>query len=171
MFFTEVTGAFMAQSNALLADSLDMLADVFVYGLSLLVLTKGHQARVSASLLKGGLMAVLGVFVVGEAIYKIIYPVQPLGATISIIGVLALVANAVCLLLLMKHKNTDLNVKSAWICTRNDVMANVGVIIAGILVVYFNSMLPDIIVGLGIAFIVLQSSIGIIKEGMKHKRE
>lgn len=171
MFFTEAIGGYLAHSNALLADSLDMLADVFVYGLSLYVLTKGHQARVKASLVKGILMVVLGLFVVGEAIYKIIHPIQPTAETISIIGGIALVANAICLVLLIKHRNTDLNVKSAWICTRNDVFANAGVIVAGFLVAYFNSMWPDILIGLVIALIVLQSSIGIIKEGLKHTNE
>lgn len=171
MFFTEVTAAFLADSSALLADSLDMLADVFVYGLSLYALTRGHQARVKASLIKGALMAVLGVFVIGEALFKIVHPVQPLGETISLIGGLAFVANAACLFLLTRYKNTDLNTKSAWICSRNDVFANISVIIAGILVGYYNSMWPDIIIGLGIAFVVLQSSFGIIKEGMKHRGE
>src|SRR3989338_9934153 len=167
MFFTEAIGGYLAHSNVILPDSLDMLADVFVYGVSLYVLTKGHQARVKASLLKGGLMFILGFFVVGEAIYKIIHPIQPTAETISIIGGLAFIANAICLILLVRHKNTDLNVKSAWICSRNDVFANISVIIAGILVGYFNSMWPDILVGLGIAFIVLQSSVGIIKEAFK----
>ncbi len=84
---------------------------------------------------------------------------------------IAFIANALCLFLLMKHKNTDLNTKSAWICSRNDVMANVGVVITGFLVGYFNSIWPDIIIGLMIAFIVLRSSLSIIKEGINHKRE
>ena len=170
MFFTEAIGGYIAHSNALWADSLDMLADVFVYGLSLYVLSRGHQARVKASLVKGWLMASLGLIVVGEAIYKIINPVQPVAEAISIIGGIALIANAISLILLIKYKNTDLNTKSAWICSRNDVFANMSVIIAGILVGYFNSMWPDILVGLGIAFVVLQSPFGIITEGLKHKK-
>jgi cation diffusion facilitator family transporter len=169
MFFTEAIGGYVAKSNALWADSLDMLADVFIYGLSLYVLTRGHQARVKASLAKGWLMAGLGLFVVGEAIYKIVNPVLPTAEAISVIGGIAFVANLICLLLLLRHKDTDLNTKSAWICSRNDVFANVSVVVAGILVGYFNSMWPDILVGLGIAFIVLRSSIGIIKEALKHR--
>lgn len=171
MFLTEVTGGYLAHSNALLADSLDMLADAFVYGLSLYVLTRGHQAKVTASLIKGLLMFLLGIFVIGEAVYKIFNPVQPIAETITIIGGIAVIANLVCLLLLMKYKNTDLNVKSAWICSRNDVFANISVIIAGLLVGYFGSMWPDIIIGLGIAIVVLQSSVGIIKEALEHRKE
>lgn len=171
MFFTEVTGGYLAHSNALLADSLDMLADVFVYGLSLYALTRGHQAKVTASLIKGILMAVLGLFVVAEAVYKIFNPTLPIAETITTIGAIAVLANATCLFLLMKYKNTDLNTKSAWICTRNDVFANIAVIFAGLLVAYFGSMWPDILIGLGIAFVVLQSSVGIIKEALKHRNE
>lgn len=171
MFFVEVIGGYIAHSNALLADSLDMLSDAFVYGLSLFVLAKGHEAKVNASLIKGVLMGLLGLLVVGEALYKIIHPLQPIGEVVSIIGGVALLANVVSLLLIMKHKDTDLNVKSAWICSRNDVMANVGVITAGFFVVYFNSMWPDILIGLIIAFVVLQSSVGIIGEAIKHKHK
>ncbi|PIZ76731.1 hypothetical protein COY05_00140 [Candidatus Peregrinibacteria bacterium CG_4_10_14_0_2_um_filter_38_24] len=72
--------------------------------------------------------------------------------------------------LLFKHKAKDLNIRSAWICSRNDVVANIGVIIAGLLVAKFNSMWPDIIVGLIIAFIVIKSSLQIIKESLEHNR-
>lgn len=170
MFFVEVIGGYIAHSNALLADSLDMLSDAFIYGLSLFVLAKGHEAKINASLIKGILMGLLGLFVVGEALYKIIHPVQPIGEIVSIIGAIALLANVVSLFLIMKYKDTDLNVKSAWICSRNDVMANVSVIIAGLLVVYFNSMWPDILIGLIIAFVVLKSSTWIIIEALKHKK-
>lgn len=170
MFFTEIIAGYLAHSNALFADSLDMLGDVFVYAISLFVLSKGNLAKANASLVKGVVMTLLGLFVIGEAIYKIAYPIQPIAETISIIGGIALIANAICLVLLMRHKNTDLNVKSAWICSRNDVMGNVSVIFVGLLVGYFGSMWPDIIVGLGIALIILQSSIGIIKEALKYRK-
>jgi len=168
MFLTEAVAGYIAHSSALWADSLDMLSDVFVYALSLLVLSSGHQARVKASLVKGILMLLLGIFVVGEAIYKIINPIQPIAETISLIGTIALVANVICLILLMRHKNTDLNIKSSWICSRNDVFANAGVIIAGFLVGYFSSMWPDIIISSIIAFVVLGSARGVIKESLQH---
>lgn len=168
MFLTEAVAGYIAHSNALWADSLDMLSDVFVYGLSLYVLSRGHQARVKASLMKGVLMCLLGIFVVGTTIYKIINPVQPIGETISLIGTLALIANIACLFLLMRYKNTDLNIKSAWICSRNDVFSNGGVIIAGFLVVYFSSMWPDIIISSAISFVVLSSARGVIKESLQH---
>ena len=168
MFAVEAVSGLVAHSNALLADSLDMLGDAFVYGVSIAVLTKHPSVRAKASLAKGIIMFVLGLFVVGENIYKIINPVIPIAETITVIGLLALLANAVSFMLLLKHKAKDLNVRSAWICSRNDIVANIGVIIAGLLVAKFNSMWPDVMVGFIIAFIVLQSSLQIIKESFRH---
>ena len=171
MFFVEVVGGLIAHSNALLADSLDMLGDAFVYGISIAVLFKHPSVRAKASLVKGIIMLLLGFFVVGESIFKIINPVIPVAEIITIIGLLALLANAVSFVLLLKHKAKDLNVRSAWICSRNDVFANIGVIIAGLLVARFNSMWPDVTVGLIIAFIVIQSSFQIIKESLEHSKQ
>ena len=171
MFFVEVISGFISHSNALLADSLDMLGDAFVYGISIAVLFKHPSVRARASLVKGITMLLLGFFVVGESIFKIINPVVPVAETITIIGLLALLANAVSFVLLLKHKAKDLNVRSAWICSRNDVIANIGVIIAGLLVARFNSMWPDIAAGLIIAFIVIQSSFQIIKESLDHGKQ
>lgn len=170
MFLVEFIAGRLSHSNALTADSLDMLGDTFVYGISLLVISKSHEVKARASLVKGIVMMALGVYVVIEAVYKIVNPLMlPVAQTISTIGVIALIANAICFVLLLKHKHSDLNVKSAWICSRNDVVANVSVIIAGLLVGYFNSMWPDIIVGLAIAVVVLYSSVGIIKESLRHR--
>src|SRR3989344_3288013 len=170
MFFVEVVSGLIAHSNALLADSLDMLGDAFVYGISIAVLSKHPSVRAKGSLVKGAVMLVLGLFVVGENVFKIINPVVPLAETITVIGLLALLANAVSFMLLLKHKAKDLNVRSAWICSRNDVVANIGVIIAGLLVAKFNSMWPDVTVGLIIACIVIQSSLRIIKESLNHSK-
>lgn len=171
MFFVEVISGFISHSNALLADSLDMLGDAFVYGISIAVLFKHPSVRAKASLVKGITMLLLGLFVVGESIFKIFNPVIPIAETITIIGLLALLANAVSFILLLKHKAKDLNVRSAWICSRNDVIGNIGVIIAGLLVARFNSMWPDVVVGLIIAFIVIQSSFQIIGESLNHNFE
>jgi Co/Zn/Cd efflux system component len=109
--------------------------------------------------------------VLGQVVYKIIHPIVPVAETITFISLIALVANLVCLFLLTRYKKTDLNTKSAWTCSRNDVVANVGVMIAGLLVGYFNSMWPDLMVGFAIASIVLYSSIDVIRDSMKHKNE
>ena len=94
MFLVEVVGGLIAHSNALLADSLDMLGDAFVYGVSIAVLFKHPSVRAKASLVKGIIMLLLGLFVIGESIFKIINPVIPIAETITVIGLLALFANA-----------------------------------------------------------------------------
>ncbi len=168
MFFVEFISGIVVDSNALIADSLDMFGDAFVYGLSLFVLSKSHKTQAKASLIKGIIMLLFGLYVFWEAFYKIINPVIPLAQTITLLGFLALVANIICFFLLTKNKNENINIKSAWVCSRNDIYGNIGVIIAGILVGYFNSMWPDIIVGIGIAGLAVYFSIGVIKESLKH---
>lgn len=170
MFGLEFFFGLISHSSALIADSLDMLGDVFVYGVSLYVLKKGFEAKRKASLLKGLLMTALGLYVVVESIIKIFTPVEPVGQIISTLGIIALIANLICFYLLIKHKNGDMNIKSAWICSRNDVIANVGVIVAGLLVIALGSKWPDIIVGLAISAIVLQSSVDIIKDSWKKSK-
>jgi Co/Zn/Cd efflux system component len=167
MFLVEFTTGYLSNSSALIGDSLDMLGDAFVYGISLFVLYRGAIAQVKASLVKGGLTLLLGLYVVGDSVYKIINPVLPVAETISLIGFIALLANVVCFVLLLKYRSKDLNVKSSWICSRNDLIANTSVIVAGFLVAYFNSRWPDIIIGLGIAGVVIQSAVSIIKEGLE----
>lgn len=171
MFMVEAISAYSAHSNALLADSLDMLGDAFVYGLSLLVLSKSHVTKAKASLAKGIIMTLLGLMVLGQVIYKIVYPSVPVAETITLISLIALVANIACLFLLTRFKKTDLNTRSAWTCSRNDVVANVGVMIAGVLVGFFNSMWPDLIAGFAIASVVLYSSIDVIRDSIGHKNE
>ncbi|OGG15358.1 hypothetical protein A3D77_07500 [Candidatus Gottesmanbacteria bacterium RIFCSPHIGHO2_02_FULL_39_11] len=168
MFIAEFIGGILASSNALLGDSLDMLGDASVYGVSLLVMNKSSNLRAKASLIKGLIMLLLGFFVVYKSILRIIVPTLPQAETITLLGVVALIANLVSFLLLMKHRKEDINVKSAWICSRNDVTANVAVIGAGLLVSYFNSAWPDIFVGLGISFLIIQSSVQVIAESYKH---
>ena len=114
-------------------------------------------------------MMLLGLYVVIDIIYKIINPIIPTAEVISIVGIIALLANVISFLLLLKYRNGDINARSSWICFRNDMWANVAVIIAGLLVGYLNSMVPDIIAGLGIVIVVLYSSFHIIKESLHYR--
>jgi len=164
MFCVEMIFGTLAHSTSLIADSLDMLGDTFVYGISLYVLTKNQQARNKASFIKGMVMLLLGLNVIRDVVIKTLNPTLPIAEIITIIGAIALLANLLCFYLLQKHKGDEINIRSAWICSRNDVIANISVIGAGFLVGAFNSMWPDILVGLGIALLVLDSSFQIIKE-------
>jgi Co/Zn/Cd efflux system component len=102
--------------------------------------------------------------VAAEAIYKTIYPILPHGETISLIGLLALAANTWCFLLLYRHRADNLNMSSVWLCSRNDLFANSGVIIAGLAVIYSQSRWPDIIVGGIIAALFLNSAISVLQQ-------
>lgn len=170
MFIVELAGGILAHSNALVADSLDMFGDAFVYGLSLFVLTKSHHLQAKASMIKGIIMLLFGLYVFWESINKIINPVLPSAETITLLGILALIANAICFYLLTRHKDKNINMKSAWICSRNDIYGNISVIGAGFLVGYFNSMWPDIIVGIGLAALVSYFSIQVITESLRHAK-
>ncbi len=168
MFIVEFAGGILGNSSALLADSADMISDAFVYGVSLWALAENHHIKAQVSLVKGVLMGILGLFVLGEAVYKILVPSLPEAGLIYVLGFFALIANLITMLLLLRFRNEDINVKSAWLCSRNDVLGNAAVIAGGFLVLYFGSMWPDIIVGVSIAFVVLWSSVGIMRDSIPH---
>ena len=170
MFVVEATAGLAAHSTALLADSLDMLGDALVYGFSLYVLAKGARWQAISALFKGSIMAAFGIFVLGEAVYKIIYPVFPVAETIGIIGAVALLANSLCLALLWRHRSDDINMHSVWLCSRNDIVANTSVLLTAAFVWLLGSGLPDIIIGIFIATVFLRSAFYVIYRASEHLR-
>lgn len=168
MFFIEATAGLLAHSVALLADSLDMLGDALVYGFSLYVLSRGPRWQALSALFKGAIMAVFGVFVLGEALYKIMYPVVPAAQAIGGIGALALFANSVCLWLLWRHRSDDINMHSVWLCSRNDIIANTSVLVAAAAVWTLKSGWPDIVIGIAIAAVFLRSAIYVLYRAISH---
>ena len=162
MFLVEGGAGLWAASTALMADSLDMLGDTLVYGFSLYVLGKGGRWLSLSALFKGLIMAGFGLVVLAEAVYKFYYPVTPVAEAIGIVGGLALFANSVCLWLLWRHRSDDINMNSVWLCSRNDIIANCSVLVAGALVWLLSSGWPDIVVGLGIAALFLRSAFHVI---------
>jgi cation diffusion facilitator family transporter len=170
MFAVEMLAGLAAHSTALLADAADMLGDALVYGFSLYVLTRDEIWQARAALLKGLFMLAFALGVAAEAIYKTIYPILPHGETISLIGLLALAANTWCFLLLYRHRADNLNMSSVWLCSRNDLFANSGVIIAGLAVIYSQSRWPDIIVGGIISALFLNSAIGVLRQSIASLR-
>jgi cation diffusion facilitator family transporter len=162
MFLLEAAAGFWADSTALKADSLDMLGDALAYGVSLYVLRKSEVWNAYAALFKGSLMALFGLLVLAEVIVKILHPSMPVASTIGIMGALAMAANLTCLMLLWKSRGDDLNMHSVWLCSRNDILVNAGVLATALGVKVFQSGWPDILIGLAIAVIVLKSSYGVI---------
>lgn len=171
MFLIEYSAGLLAHSTALLADSLDMLGDAFVYAFSLYVINRSAKWLAISALFKGIIMLSFGLFVLAEATYKIINPVLPSAELIGSIGVLALAANLLCLRLLWTHKSDDINMRSVWLCSRNDVIANSGVILAAIAVWLIGNRWPDIIVGLAIAVLFLRSAWSVLTESISQIRQ
>ncbi len=170
MFCLELIVGIMAGSVALQADSLDMLSDTLVYGFSLYAIGKSHRWRVGSAMLKGSIMAIFGIGVLIQSIYRFLAGGIPESHFMIIMSVIALIANASCLFLLSSHKTDDINMHSTWVCSRNDIIANTSVFLAAAFVAVTQSKLPDIIVGLLITTIFLKSAISILKASYKELR-
>ena len=164
MFVIELTAGLFAGSVALQADSLDMLGDALVYSFSLYVIAKSIRWRAASAMLKGTVMAVFGVAVLAQTIYKLLYGGVPEAQLIGGFGAAALAANLFCLYLLTRHRSDDVNMRSTWLCSRNDIIANVSVLIAAALVAASGTMWPDIVVGLMITALFLRTSFTVVSE-------
>ncbi len=167
MFFVEGAAGLLAHSTSLLADALDMLGDALVYGFSLFVLARSARWQAGAALAKGVFMLAFGLGVLAEAAYKIFNPVMPGVATMGAVGALALAANLVCFFLLYRHRGDNLNMRSTWLCSRNDLVANVGVLLAAAASGALASRWPDIVVGVTIAALFLHSALGVLRESLR----
>lgn len=163
MFIVEGVAGLAAHSTALLADALDMLGDALVYGFSLFVLARSARWQAGAALAKGSFMLLFGIGVLGEALYKVFTPIMPNAATMGVIGGLALAANLVCFILLYRHRGDNLNMSSTWLCSRNDLIANTGVLFAAAASHALLSRWPDIIVGVIIASLFLSSAFKVLR--------
>lgn len=163
MFFVEIVTGIKSGSTSLLSDSLDFLGDSANYLISLIVLPMALSYRAKASMVKGLTMGVFGLFILITSIYRAFYGEVPSYSEMSIVGFLALLVNVSALLILLKFRDGDSNVRSVWVCSRNDAIGNMAVILAGIAVYFFQSKYPDLIVAFILAFLALQASQEIIK--------
>jgi len=170
MFVVELAAGLLSGSVSLVADSLDMLGDALVYGFSLYVVARGARMKAKAALFKGLIMLGFGLFVLGQAIYRIAVPQLPVFETIGAIGLLALTANGICFWLLWKHRAEDINMSSVWLCSRNDIIANISVLFAAAGVWLTHSGWPDIAVGLALAALFLRSSVHVLRESIRELR-
>jgi cation diffusion facilitator family transporter len=167
MFVAEFSAGLVSGSTALLADSLDMLADALIYALGLFALGRARHWRARTALTSGILQLLLGLGVATEAIWKTVADGLPDAATMGLFGAIALLANTVCFLLLARFRDGDINLRATWVCSRNDMIGNVGVLIAAALVVSTGSSLPDTVIGLGIAAVVIHSAWRIVTEAIE----
>ena len=163
MFVVEFAAGLVAHSTALLADSVDMLGDAIVYGFSLYVIGRGAVWQARGALLKGSIMAAFAAGIVVEVALKVARGVTPAPEIMSVVGVVALGANASVLAFLWRHRSDDLNMRSAWLCSRNDVIANAGVVLAAAGVAITGTPWPDIVVGGGIAALFAMSAVSVLR--------
>lgn len=170
MFFVIAGAAFYGRSTALLSDSLDNLGDALTYGLSLYVVSQGNLAKAKVALFKGGLIFLGACLVLIQIIQKLIVPVLPAYEIMSIFSVAGLVANALCLFLLWKHRHEDINMSSVWECSRNDIASNLSVLLAAAAVWFFESGWPDIIIASCLVILLLNSSFRVINLALKELR-
>jgi Co/Zn/Cd efflux system component len=169
-FVVELVAALLAHSTALLADSVDMLGDALVYGFSLYVVGRGAAWAARGALLKGGVMAAFGAGVLVEVALKLARGVVPAVEIMTGVGVLALAANGITLLLLWRRRPDDVNMRSAWLCSRNDVVANVVVLVAAGGVAHTGSAWPDVVAGLLIAGLFSVSAVDVIRTARRELR-
>jgi len=162
MFVAEICIGFVADSTGLIADSLDMLADAVVYGISLYAVGRSYSKQASAAKLSGYFQILLALAALTEVGRKLFRGSEPSSNLMMSVALVALIANVTCLFLLARHRNGKIHMKASWIFSTNDVLANLGVILAGFLVASTHSPLPDLIIGTIIALIVLRGAFAIL---------
>nr|WP_242041672.1 cation transporter [Alkalinema sp. FACHB-956] len=169
MFIVGIVAGVLAHSTALVADSLDMLADASVYTMSLFAVGKSAHHKNRAATLSGIFQITLAVMVVVDVFRRFVWGSSPESDWMIAIALLALIANSYGLYLLSKHRKGEVHMRASWIFTQNDVIANFSVIIAGLLVTLFNSRYPDLMVGFGIASLVVWGGISIIRDAQRDR--
>lgn len=171
MFLFEFVLGFISESTGLLADSIDMLADSLVYGISLYAVGRASIIKNKAAMFSGIFQIILAFGCLFEVIRRFLFGSDPISSFMIGVSTLALIANLACLFLIYKHKEGGVHMKASWIFSANDVLANCGVIFAGILVYVTNSRYPDLVVGGLIGIIVMRGAFQILKIARLDKRE
>lgn len=170
MFAVEMTAGQLARSQALQADALDFFADAVTYGISLAVIGASLKTRSMAAAAKGVSLFLMGLWVFGSTIWRVFQGGVPEAPVMGVIGFLALAANVASVLLLMSYKDGDANVRSVWLCSRNDAIGNVIVMIAAVGVWGTATAWPDLIVAGIMAGLFLSSSVQILSQSLAEWR-
>lgn len=170
MFFVIVAAALYGESSALFADSLDNLGDALAYGLSLYAVSRGAAVKAKVALFKGGLILLASLAVVAQLAYKLAVPNVPIFEVMGVFSLLGLAANSICLFLLWRHRHEDVNMSSVWECSRNDIASNLSVFVAAGAVWFTGSGWPDIVVALGIVWLLMRSAIRVIVSAITELR-
>ena len=164
MFVVEAASGVLADSRALQADALDFLGDTATYGLTLWALGQSMAWRVRAARIKGVSLLVMGVIVLSNSVWALLQGSAPQGELMMGVASVALAANVISALLLLRHRLGDANIRSAWLCSRNDALANLAVLMSGSLVFWLDSRWPDLLVAVAIAGLFTHSAISILRQ-------
>jgi Co/Zn/Cd efflux system component len=169
MFVAELTAGVIAESTGLIADSLDMLADATVYAIGLFAVGRAASTKIRAASLSGIFQILLAFGVLIEVGRRWLFGSEPEALFMIGVSIVALVANVVCLALISKHRDGEVHMRASWIFSKNDVIANIGVITAGVLVHALASPLPDLVIGALISFVVLRGGIAIVTDARREQ--
>ena len=171
MFIVEIITGIIAESTGLVADSLDMLADATVYAIGLYAVGKAASVKTNAASVSGIFQIVLALGVAVEIARRLIWGSEPEFLLMIGISVVALIANVACLVLISKHRDGEVHMRAIRIFSKNDVIANSGVILAGVLVYILDSRLPDLVIGTVIVLIVLRGGLAIIADARNERHK
>ncbi len=171
MFAVEMTAGHLSMSQALQADALDFLGDALTYGISLAVIGASVRVRTTAALAKGLSLLLMGLWVLGSTVYRVFYAGVPEAEIMGLVGFLALLTNLASVLLLVRYKDGDANVRSVWLCSRNDAIGNVAVMIAALGVWGTATGWPDLIVAMIMAGLFLSSAVQIVRQALLERQE
>lgn len=169
MFVIELAVGFVAQSSGVIADALDMLADALVYGVGLYAIGRTAAIKCRAARWAGIFQLLLATSILVDVVRRALYGSEPRSGLMMAIALLALVANAYCLRLLQSHRGGEVHMRASWIFSRSDVIANLGVIVAGVLVSLTDSRWPDLVIGAAIALVVIKGGFEILADARREE--
>ncbi len=171
MFCIEFVFGLVGQSTGLISDAVDMLADALVYGVGLYAVGKSAAIKIRGAHFSGVFQILLALGVLADVVRRFLFGSEPESMLMIGFGLLALLANVWCLMLIAKHRHGEIHMRASWIFSKNDVIANVGVMLGGLLVYLLDSHLPDLLIGFAIALIVIRGGMAIIRDAANEKAQ
>ena len=171
MFVVEIALGILSESTALIADSLDMLADATVYGIGMYAVGRPMSAKIRAAHLSGVFQILLGALVSLDVFRRFVGGSEPESLLMISVGLVALMANVICLKLISKHREGEVHMRASWVFSKNDVIANLGIIVGGLLVYTLDSRYPDLLIGLAISIVVIRGGMQILRDAGDEKKQ
>jgi cation diffusion facilitator family transporter len=169
MFIVEFIGGIIGESSSLIADSLDMLADASAYGIAIAAVSRGARFKVRAATISGAILFLLGLGACVAVIARALTGSEPESLVMAALATPALIVNTIVLRLLSKHRHGEVHLRATWIFTRADVIANLAILIASLLVFVTSSRYPDLVVGFGIGLYVIREALEILRDAARER--